>query len=318
MKATYVLVGLLLVLAMLSLWLYLDLQELQSINEDLKTSLQELNYSYQLYKATHRYTNEEYNALLSNYTKLALEHQKLQGKYTSLKFKYEGLMEDYERFTSAYSKLIRRVNLRWDKSDLKVFVTPMDHSVEELVYEITGGWSDLNDFNEFWRDVKAMYMWIARNIKYRYDGLYPVLPSQPWGHLEFQDEIWQFPNETIELMMGDCEDQAILLCSMIRCYTNMKYKAECIWIISSTAGHVAVQIPVDEGKLVILDPAGGYYTHDYLGNIIARDINKEIGNWLNYWKPEMGGDVYVYRVFSDYLDREFESTSEYLQWMYSR
>ncbi len=173
MKASYVLVGLLLVLAVLSLWLYLDLQELQSINENLKTSLQELNYSYQLYKATHRYTNEEYNALLSNYTKLALEHQKLQGKYTSLKIKYESLMEDYERFTSAYSKLIRRVNLRWDKSDLKVFVTPIDPSIEELVYEITGGWSDPNDFNEFWRDVKAMYMWITRNIKYRYDGLYP-------------------------------------------------------------------------------------------------------------------------------------------------
>ncbi|MHC1629213.1 MAG: hypothetical protein ACXQTI_10375, partial [Candidatus Nezhaarchaeales archaeon] len=171
MKLTYILAGLLLVLVMLSLWLYANLQELQSINEDLMASLQELNYSYQLYKATHRYTNEEYNALLSNYTKLALEHQELQGEFTSLKFKYEGLMKDYKRFALAYSKLISKVNMRWDKSDLKVFVTPMDPSVEGLVYEITGGWSNPNDFDEFWRDVKAMYMWITENIKYRFDGL---------------------------------------------------------------------------------------------------------------------------------------------------
>lgn len=32
----------------------------------------------------------------------------------------------------------------------------------------------------------------------------------------------------------------------------------------------------------------------------------------------MGTDVYVRRVFSDYIDKTFTSTSEYIKWMYSR
>jgi hypothetical protein len=98
----------------------------------------------------------------------------------------------------------------------------------------------------------------------------------------------------------------------------MKYQVECIIIESSTSGHMAVQIPVSGYKLVILDPAGKYYSHDILGNIAFNDITTEINNWLNYWKPYMGSDVYVSRVFSDYLDKTFTSTNEYITWMYSR
>jgi len=98
----------------------------------------------------------------------------------------------------------------------------------------------------------------------------------------------------------------------------MKYWVECISIKSYMGGHVAVQVPVSGYKLVILDPAGNYYSHDSFGNIAFNDITTEINNWLNYWKPQMGSDVYVDRVFSDYIDKKFTSTSEYISWMYSR
>jgi len=163
-----------------------------------------------------------------------------------------------------------------------------------------------------------MYDWVVDNVEYRSDGLYPMLPYNPSGDLDFWNEMWQFPNETLSLRKGDCEDMAILLCSMIRCYCDMKYQAECILIVSSTSGHAGVQLPVSGYKLVILDPAGGYYSHDAWGNIAFNDITTEINNWLDYWKPTMGSDVYVRRVFSDYLDEKFTSTSEYISWMYSR
>jgi len=318
MRAVYVMACLLAFLAFASLWLYANLQALQASNEELRLQLQDLNFSYQLYKDSHKYTNEEHHALLANYTKLSLDYQKLQRDYERLELDYEALESRYEKFVASYGDLVSKINLRWDGSNVMIFVTPNDPSVKDLVYRITGGWSDPTDFSEFWRDVKAMFTWITENIDYRFDGLYPALPPYPWGEVKFQNEVWQFPNETIELMMGDCEDQAILLCSMIRCYTNMKYMAECIWITSSKHGHIGVQIPVSGDKIVILDPAGHYYTHDALGNIVPRDIRQEINNWLNYWRPEMGSDVRVYRVFSDYLDVKFESTSEYLQWMYNR
>jgi hypothetical protein len=163
-----------------------------------------------------------------------------------------------------------------------------------------------------------MYTWVVNNIEYRYDGLYPMLPYDPSGDLQFRKDVWQFPNETLSLRKGDCEDMAILLCSMIRCYSGMKYPVECIIIVNSTLGHMAVQIPVSGYKLVILDPAGKYYSHDIWGNIAFNDITTEINNWLNYWKPYMGSDVYVSRVFSDYIDKTFTSTNEYITWMYSR
>ena len=201
---------------------------------------------------------------------------------------------------------------------MESFITPQDQTVRDIVYSITGGWSNPSDWNEYREDIKAMYDWVVNNIEYRYDGLYPILPEDPSGDLYFWNEMWQFSNETLSLRKGDCEDMAILLCSMIRCYSGMRYYTEVILILSSISGHAAVQIPVEGYKLVILDPAGRYYSHDFWGNVAFNDITTEINNWLNYWKPEMGSDVYVDRVFSDYIDKTFTSTSEYISWMYSR
>jgi len=238
----------------------------------------------------------------------------LQGEITRL----NGIVATLQAYVAAYENLRDKVNQRWDQVNVEPFITPQDQAIRDIVYAITGGWSNPSDWNEYWNDVKAMYTWVVDNIEYRYDGLYPMLPNDPSGDLHFFNEMWQFPNETLSLRKGDCEDMAILLCSMIRFYSGMKYPVECIIIVNSTLGHMAVQMPVPGYKLVILDPAGKYYSHDIWGNIAFNDITTEINNWLNYWKPYMGSDVYVSRIFSDYLDKTFTSTNEYITWMYSR
>lgn len=242
----------------------------------------------------------------------------LQGEINSLNDQLTTLRAAYNAYMSAYQSLENKVNQRWNQINTEQFITPQDQSVREIVFIITGGWSNPSDWNEFWDDVEAMYNWVVNNIEYRSDGLYPVLPSDPSGNLDFQNEMWQFANETLTLRKGDCEDMAILLCSMIRCYSNRQYWVECIVIESSTVGHIAVQIPVSEGELTILDPAGEYFTHDFWGNLVSKDIAAEINNWLNYWKSEMGSDVHVTRVFSDYIDKTFDSTDDYVAWMYNR
>ena len=93
---------------------------------------------------------------------------------------------------------------------------------------------------------------------------------------------------------------------------------EVILIQGENGVHVAVQIPVTGNEIVILDPAGQYYTSDSLNHLTSKSIDEEIENWLNYWKPSLGDDVYVYRVFSDYIDQSFNSTEEYLDWMKNR
>jgi hypothetical protein len=114
------------------------------------------------------------------------------------------------------------------------FVTPDDPAVMDTVLSVTRGWSAPSDWAEYWGDVKAMYDWVVANVEYRSDGLYPVLPSAPAGSLEYTMEMWQFPNETLDLKKGDCEDMAVLLASMILSYNDGKYAVECIWITGTT------------------------------------------------------------------------------------
>lgn len=261
--------------------------------------------------------NSQILTLKSQIASLQTQNDDATSEITTLNSEMAHLQLAYDNFVAAYQNLRDVINQRSIPSNISDFITPQDPEVTSMVYSITGGWSNISDWNEFWTDVKALYIWIRTNIEYRSDGVSPVLPFNPANIPYYQAEMWQFPNETLELEKGDCEDQAILLCSMIRCYTDTQF-TECIWITSSSTAHVAVQIPLSGDELVIFDPAGNYYSKDILGNVVFNDISVEIDNWLNYWKSQgIGSDVYVYRVFSDYLDEAFSSTSEYLSWMHS-
>jgi len=134
-------------------------------------------------------------------------------------------LNTYKNF---YNSLGDKVNQKWNQINVEQFITPRDKAVRDIVYTITSGWSDPSDWNEFWTDVLNMYYWVINNIKY--NGLYQKLPNNASEDLDFCNEMWQFPDETLMLRQGDCEDMAILLCSMIRCYSNTKCLAECIII----------------------------------------------------------------------------------------
>jgi peptidoglycan hydrolase CwlO-like protein len=284
----------------------------------LNGQLASLNNQISQKDATITDLTDQISLLESMKDSLSEEISDLNAQILTLNSRIESLqIQNNDNFVAAYQNLRDVINQRSIPSNISDFITPQDPEVTAMVYSITGGWSNTSDWNEFWTDVKELYIWTITNIEYRSDGLSPVLPLNPANIPYFQAEMWQFPNETLKLEKGDCEDQAILLCSMIRCYTDTQFTA-CIWITSSSTAHVAVQIPVSGDELVILDPAGNYYSKDILGNVVFNDISVEIDNWLNYWKSQgIGSDVYVYRVFSDHLDEAFSSTSEYLSWMYS-
>jgi len=62
----------------------------------------------------------------------------------------------------------------------------------------------LNLYRETGPNVWTCLDWVCRNISYRHDV----------------GEWWSFPSETIERGSGDCEDSAILTCSLLRNFTN--------------------------------------------------------------------------------------------------
>jgi prefoldin subunit 5 len=283
----------------------------------LQSRYDELNSEYDSLNSQYLSLQSSYDALDFSYDSLNSQHLSLQASYDSLQSQFAALQDSYDAVTSEYEQIRDQVNQRAQHYGVDEFITPNDASVQQITNYVTGGWSNQSDWDEYWTDIKALYDWVVNNIEYNYDGLFPVLPSSLSGSVFYTTEMWQFPNETLNLKKGDCEDMAILLCSLIRGYSQ-EYWTECLLIIGSKGGHAAVQIPVSGDKMVILDAAGNYYTSDVPGEIASKDISTEIDSWLTYWKPQLGNDVRVYRVFSDYMDTTFASTSEYTSWMYSR
>jgi hypothetical protein len=234
--------------------------------------------------------------------------------------------QKYAKYVYDYSLLMKEVNSRNCMSTTffsVIFVMPEDPSVREAVYNITGILP--GDEPGSRDDIMDIYEWVRDNIEYREDPLYPILPSEPSGTIKYLPDMWQFPNETLRLKRGDCEDQAVLLCSMIRCCTQMRSWVDCIWITDNLSSHLAVQMPVlgwDPGQngLMIFDPllSPPYYTSDYAGNLVYKDVTVEINNYLSRWQPKFKGELYPWRIFSDWGMMEFASTGEYTEWMYNR
>ena len=80
------------------------------------------------------------------------------------------------------------------------FITPEDPSIINLRNEILQ--DSLAILTPDWMKFRD---WVGNKIEYKQD-------SEIHGEMEY----WQFPNETIQLMTGDCEDFSVLLCSLLR------------------------------------------------------------------------------------------------------
>ena len=86
-----------------------------------------------------------------------------------------------------------------DPNVMKLFVTPNEGSVVNQKNSILKSKFFLTP------DYMALRDWVGSNIKYTFD-------SESHG----QTDYWQFSKETLSTETGDCEDSAILLCSLLR------------------------------------------------------------------------------------------------------
>ena len=103
--------------------------------------------------------------------------------------------------SSSSKTIIVNANLtRYFNENLcRSFITPEDQNVVELKNQI------LKDKPLWALNWMALRDWVGNNIQYRSDL-----------EIHGETEYWQFPNETISLRTGDCEDFSILLCSLLR------------------------------------------------------------------------------------------------------
>jgi transglutaminase-like putative cysteine protease len=318
----------------------LSLSDVNSRNDGLNTNLSNLQEAYDSLQT-------QYYALLGNHSVLEYDYQnillqnpyalvpnpgaspvpdtqQMLARYQALQQLYIRLLTEYNEYKDSYQRLKTMTDQRLMDGNLRSLINPDDPDVITLTQSLTGKPDNKSapDPEKYWEDITKIYNWVKENIEYREDGLFPELPSNPsdpsFEELQMTDQMAQKPNETLSLRMGDCEDYAALITSMIRAYFNKTYLVESIWITGENAGHVAVVIPFQRDQIAIIDPIRNYYSHDTLGNMGYNSISSEIYNWMNIWRPSLGNDVHVYRVFSDYMDKFFDGTEEYINWMYNR
>jgi hypothetical protein len=220
---------------------------------------------------------------------------------------------DKTQMLNQYASLREQIILRRGiRQDSQKYITPENANVSLTVKNVAGIYSE--DNNEKWRDYEALYRWVVTNIKYSYDSYLPILPITLSGNLTWREGFWRMPEETLADKTGDCEDMANLLTSMILNYNRHQYSVWSIEIESNEVGHIAVAIPVVGNNLVILDPAGNYYTGKNEGYLLSLGVDSAIQDWLLYWKQVMPNAKVGY-VFSDSFYKDFSNTQEFINWV---
>lgn len=304
--------------------LNLNLETKVSYLTDEKDSLQKMIDDLEVDKTN---LQSQINSLTEENDNLYGEVDSLKEKKAGLQNQIDDLLEEindleweiwdldwrYNSYVDSYEEIQESINLRSSHptKEEKNMITPDDPDVQSIVLSVTGGWSDHNDWNEYWDDCKKLYDWIVDNIEYRSDGFYPILPSHPSGYMQQYEEMWQFPNETLSLEQGDCEDMAILLTSLLSCYNEGQYAVYAIVV----SGHVGVFFPVANDKICILDPAMQYYTSSGYPSyrLSSDDIRDEANYWIDTYDLER-----VEWVFSTKLWKEFSTTLEFTDWLISK
>ena len=121
----------------------------------------------------------------------------------------------------------------------------------------------------------ALRDWVGSNVKYKHDS-----------DVHGMEEYWQLSKETIGLKTGDCEDSAILLCSLLRA---AGYSSNDVFIAlgeSSGEGHAWVSFKwIDLFGLeswIRLEPTtGGNIVTSFFADLLSTFENRPVNCLFN-------------------------------------
>jgi hypothetical protein len=124
------------------------------------------------------------------------------------------------------------------------FVQPDDPSIQKTLREI------LERKSLFESDLQAIRNWVAINTKYKFDVFnWQEALQRNLNPLDY----WQYPEETIKSKSGDCEDFAILLCSLLRASGYSPNEVYVVLGKSNQGGHSFVALK-ENGEWRYIEP----------------------------------------------------------------
>ena len=292
---------------------------------------------YQPLNKTYNKLLAEYNSLKNQYTNISTSYSNLQDKYTGLENdyhkqvdKYNSLYENYTKLVSQWNELVNQWNslvdeynnlttnydawyeYAWSVISFTNETISRIYSQEQLNYlnSIIVNNVSLTNPSDWWLSIYELYQYENKTVKYAYDE--PV-PEPPWIQdlmngtykNETFDNSYMSPNETLSYKQGDCDDQAILLYGLINTYEKYILRSDQVeWLVyigfNDGSGHMTVFIPIQGGKLTIMDPAGQYLTLNQNGQLTANNALQELQKYSDYWNSD-GGIKYIelYEIHGD-------------------
>ena len=207
-----------------------------------------------------------------------------------MKTKYIGLSNDVQDFGEAL-----RSYCYFEESFPRVLCS-------DEVQEASSTVSSITRASETWYSYEKIYEYIVENVEYVNDIDLPYIHTYQYTSLDEHDVITSFttatrsdyiqtPQLTLDIEQGDCDDQAILAYAMIQYYRTYIYGTEYLLYIAyidfSRGAHVAVLLPVTNGQLCIVDPAGHYLTSSH-SSIASKDALPELQTYDRYWSDQGG------------------------------
>jgi len=236
------------------------------------------------------------------------ENERLGYSLAALEKDHEVLSEEFEEYVDQFNEIRGEINSRVGiDGNLSGFVTPQDPAVVGQMLSITGGHADPDSMEELLGEYESMYRWVTSRISEELDSPYPYIYADASQQIRWVKHSVRYPNETLVDRYGDCEDQAILLLSMMTAYSDQVEKW-CISIDWEGGGHIAVAYLSVNGGLVILDP-----TRDYRSDslVSGEPASLALEEWMAIFSHE---DAYVDSVYDGDMYVEFESTADFIAW----
>ncbi|MBU7017524.1 MAG: transglutaminase domain-containing protein [Theionarchaea archaeon] len=168
--------------------------------------------------------------------------------------------------------------------DPRVLITLDDPVVKAKVEEVTR----LSRTTE--EKQQAIFEYVRKEITYVTEGN-PKEWKYPQPFLQFKPEFWQLPRETIEWGSGDCEDQSILLCTMMRIAgvpaSDVRVVLGILHVSGSVGGHAWVEFKMGDTWFA-LESTSVYFNYMEKSEYYSL-LSPDIMGWFNdeeYYEEE--------------------------------